>query len=81
MNGKRNLKKNKKDELNKLRDYYDVQINQNTDIIKNILIFTKKNIIKDDIKYILYFIRLFKAEETEQITKKLEEINKEFENE
>jgi hypothetical protein len=33
------------------------------------LIFTKKNIIKDDIKYILSFIRLFKAEETEQITK------------
>jgi predicted sugar kinase len=81
MNGKRNLKKNKKDELNKLKKYYDVQINQNTDIIKNILIFTKKNVIKDDIKHILYFIRLFKAEETEQITKKLEEINKEFENE
>ena len=53
------------DELNKLKKYYDVQINQNTDIIKNIRIFTKKNIIKDDIKYILYFIRLFKAEETE----------------
>ena len=53
------------DELNKLKKYYDVQINQNTDIIKNIRIFTKKNIIKDDIKYILYFIRLFKSEETE----------------
>ena len=65
MNGKRNLKKNKKDELNKLKKYYDVQINQNTGIIKNIWIFTKKNIIKDDIKYILYFIRLFKSEETE----------------
>ena len=64
MNGKRNLK-NTEDKLNKLKKYYDVQINQNTDIIKNIRIFTKKNIIKDDIKYILYFIRLFKAEETE----------------
>ena len=65
MNGKSNLKKNKKDELNKLKKYYDVQINQNTGIIKNIWIFTNKNIIKDDIKYILYFIRLIKSEETE----------------
>ncbi len=59
------------EELKKLKKYYNINDKDTKEdkeldkVAKNILIFTKKNIYYDDIKYILKFIRLFEAKETE----------------
>ena len=69
------------EELKKLKDYFKIDDKEKENlekVSKNILIFTKKNIYEDDIKYLLYFIELFEAEETE-LTKTLKEKRKEIE--
>ena len=54
------------DELKKLKEYYKINDTENTDkIAKNIMIFTKKNIYYEDIKYLLNFLKLFEVEATE----------------
>ena len=49
---------------------------ENKDIVKDILIFTKKNIYENDIKYLLNFIDLFQAEKT-NLSNKLKEFKDE----
>ncbi len=49
------------------------------EIVKNILILTKKDIYYSDIKSLLSFLQLFNAEQTE-LSKQLKEIKLEFEN-
>ena len=54
------------EEIKKLKDYYKIdEIVYYDDVAKNILILTKKNIYKNDIKYLQYFLKLFNVEETE----------------
>ena len=78
---KNKFKKEKgiEEELIKLKEYYKIDNNEDLDkVTKKILIFTKKNMYYSDIKYLLYFIKLFKAEETD-LTKYLKEKKSEFE--
>ena len=65
-------KKLKNDEI--IKDEKDLD-----EIIKNILILTKKDNYYSDIKSLLYFLKLFNAEQTE-LSKQLNEIKLEFEN-
>ena len=61
-----------------MKNYDKIKDKEDFDeIIKNILILTKKDIYYHDIKCILYFIQLFEAEETE-LSKYLEEKKLEF---
>jgi hypothetical protein len=67
------------DELRKLKDFYKIEDKEDfNEIAKNILICVKKNIYYSDIKCLLYFIALFKSNETE-LTKYLKEKQYEFE--
>lgn len=68
------------EELKRLKDYYKIDEKNSGDLAKNILIFTKKNIYKADIKSIQNFLKLFNAEETE-LSKKLNEKKLEIEDE
>ena len=68
-------------ELEKLKQYY--KINENKDlneVSKKILIFTKKNIYKEHIEYILYFFNLFKVTKG-KISKNLEDYQNELKDE
>ena len=60
------------EQINDKKNFYD--------IIKNLMIITKKSIYYSDIKCILFFINLFEANETE-LTKNLKEKKKEYEDE
>lgn len=78
---KNKFKKEKgiEEELIKLKEYYKIDNNEDLDkVTKKILIFTKKTMYYSDIKNLLYFIKLFKAEETD-LTKYLKEKESEFE--
>ena len=67
-------------EIKKLENYYQeycqLEKKENKDIVKDILIFTKKNIYENDIKYLLNFIDLFQAEKT-NLSNKLKEFKDE----
>ena len=67
----KNEKDNKaiEEELSKLKNYYEIKEKDSGDVAKNILIFTKKNIYKEDLKCLLSFFKLFNVEETELSTK------------
>ena len=58
-------------EIKKLKNYYEINEKEgSSDIAKNVLIFTKKNIYKADIKCLQYFLTtLFNVEETDLSTK------------
>ena len=65
-------------ELNNLKKYYKINDSEDIDkVAKNILIFTKKNVYDNDIKNILYFLKLFGVEETD-LSKFLKESQSEF---
>ena len=67
------------EELIKLKEYYEIDNNEDLDkVTKKILIFIKKNIYYSDIKCLQYFLKLFEAEETDLI-KYLKEKQLEFE--
>ena len=67
------------EELQKLKNYYKIDNNEKENAIaKKIQIFTKKSIYYDDIKCLLYFIKLFESDETE-FSEILKEKKKEFE--
>ena len=53
------------EEIKKLKNYYLIDEKEGSgDIAKNVLIFTKKNIYKTDIKCLQYFLKtLFNVEE------------------
>ena len=64
--------------IRQMKNYDKIKDKEDFDeIIKNILILTKKDIYYHDIKCILYFIQLFEAEETE-LSKYLQEKKLEF---
>ena len=60
------------EQINDKKNFYD--------IIKNLMIITKKSLYYSDIKCILFFINLFEANETE-LTKNLKEKKNEYEDE
>ena len=60
------------DQINDKKNFYD--------IIKNLMIITKKSLYYSDIKCILFFINLFEANETE-LTKNLKKKKNEYEDE
>jgi len=65
--------------IKQLKNYDKIKDKEEYDeIVKNILILTKKDIYYHDIKCLLYFIHLFEAEETE-LSKCLKEKELEFE--
>ena len=62
-----------------MKDFYKIEDKEDfNEIAKNILICVKKNIYYSDIKCLLYFIALFKSNETE-LTKYLKEKQYKFE--
>ena len=62
-----------------MKNYDKIKVGVDFDeIVKNILIFTKKDIYYSDIKCLLIFINLFEANETE-LSKYLKEKKLEFE--
>ena len=66
--------------IKQLKNYDKIKGREDlNDISKNILILIKKDIYYHDIKCLLYFIKLFEAEETE-ISQYLKEKKSEFEN-
>ena len=65
--------------IKQLKNYDKIKDREDlNDISKNILILIKKDIYYHDIKCLLYFIKLFEAEETE-LSQYLKEIKSEFE--
>ena len=69
------------EEFKLLKNYYQIESNEDIDtIVKNILIFTKKNNYKIDIECILYFLNIFGPKKTElsrTLETKLKELNDE----